>query len=77
MKLLYRTIKNKAEWTRINNDRVLNGWSHDPEGQQIASESEADAASDDIYTDGGSNTEPIRYPALIHIIAKASNGEKH
>lgn len=72
--LLYRTIKNKAEWIQITNDRVLTGWSHDPNGRKPASEQEADAAGDDIYTPWGWNAMPLVYPCLIHIEARATNG---
>jgi len=73
MALLYRTIKDKADWTRLNNHRVLTGWSHDPEGRKPASEKEADAAGDDIYTTYGWNVEPKVYPVLAHIEASALN----
>ena len=68
--LLYRTVRSAEEWRELMTDRVLSGWSHDPDGDRPATEAEADDAGDDVYTSSGWNVEPREYPTLAHIARK-------
>jgi len=68
--LLYRKINDRAEWLRLTTERVLTGWYTDSDLSKPATEAQADAAGEDIYTDFGWNVEPKSYPVVAHIEAK-------
>ena len=65
--MLYRKIESIEDWRKLTSERILSGWYHDADLTQPATEAEADAAGEDIYTDFGWNVEPRQYPVLAHI----------
>lgn len=73
MEMLYRMVEDKADWDRLHNERVLTGWYRDIACVYPASDVEADAAGDDIYTTYGWNVEPKTYPVLASIKAVAND----
>lgn len=47
----------------------MTGWYTDSDLRKPATEAQADAAGDDIYTAFGRNVEPKSYPVVAHIEA--------
>lgn len=67
MKILYTIVQDAADWQSLTSGRDNTRWFHDADCTRPATIAEADAASEDIYTDAGWNIQPTKFPALAHI----------
>ena len=65
--MLFTTVTSREDWQKLMSGRDLTRWFRDEACANRATEAEADAAGDDVYTEAGWNMEPQSFPVLAHI----------